>query len=737
MPPPTPTGLTATPSGQTTVDLTWDASAGALGYDVERNDIVIANDHSLTAYGDAALNPATEYSYRVRATGADGDSAWTDAVTAITEPESDSFPSTSGTSQYRLLLLAPPTAPDAGEVREELSDAVLNAVRWELNRPGSFAFSMPTVSRRIRTVDAAEEEVLVLRNGRRIHWGVPVRPRSLPDVSDVQCLGLLWYLWKRVVGDADRPNYVNNSSFENDTPGQKVPTDWQEGPDPLEDCEVIDTAGAGDGNAVLGTQVVRLTETRSAQDWLIYGRTGTAEPHDTTARLVARNSRDREGVGQEIDNRVVAAGDRILLVSQSDSKLNGIWIAAAGAWARAGDYDTDGEIRNSRVKVLDGREYALTGWKNTDNNAIDVGTDPINYRQYAYTRIRPRVSYIRQGEEIDVGTRRGSTWAIRAYFRIRSMQAAPHKNRGSMLELVNGDTGKVVKQRVFSITEDTEQNRWLPAPVQMRIPNKVSSPKMRIYLYGPTGIIDWDATGLFYRERLLIGETNKGIAAEKLIDHAQDPAFGKSTLNFDVVVDGDIDAVTDAQHYHDKHANIGGALTDLTKGSDGIDFYLDEDTRTVHVVKERSSTRTDLALELGRNIADFEYLEDGEPVANTVITLGPGEGPARAEGYARRPGTLSDMVYEKVVAVDGPMRYLDKRAAAIAEQDKVVREIVSVTTYALGSQFYDPVLIDHLRCGMRVPVRIRRGRVQINGLRRVYAIDLDPRTDVMTIRFNP
>ena len=62
--------LTATPVSGTQIDLDWDDVAALSGetYDIERDGGVIVTGHSSTSYSDTTLSPATEYTYRVRAT---------------------------------------------------------------------------------------------------------------------------------------------------------------------------------------------------------------------------------------------------------------------------------------------------------------------------------------------------------------------------------------------------------------------------------------------------------------------------------------------------------------------------------------------------------------------------------------------------------------------------------------------------------------------------------------------
>jgi hypothetical protein len=58
---------------------------------------------------------------------------------------------------------------------------------------------------------------------------------------------------------------------------------------------------------------------------------------------------------QSIDGVTTVSGDRVLLVAQSVSTDNGIWVSAAGAWSRAADADSAVEVvQGTRVRVLEG-----------------------------------------------------------------------------------------------------------------------------------------------------------------------------------------------------------------------------------------------------------------------------------------------------------------------------------------------------------------------------------------------
>lgn len=63
-----PQNLVATTFSSSRIDLTWDAVAGATGYDLRYEaGAIIVEDHGTTSYSDTGLDPSTLYSYEVRA----------------------------------------------------------------------------------------------------------------------------------------------------------------------------------------------------------------------------------------------------------------------------------------------------------------------------------------------------------------------------------------------------------------------------------------------------------------------------------------------------------------------------------------------------------------------------------------------------------------------------------------------------------------------------------------------
>jgi chitodextrinase len=87
--PAAPTGLTATASSPTTVDLKWNASTdnvGVTGYWVQRNDVTLAQVGNATTYKDSTAVAGASYSYRVLAVDAAGNLSQPSSPAQVTTP---------------------------------------------------------------------------------------------------------------------------------------------------------------------------------------------------------------------------------------------------------------------------------------------------------------------------------------------------------------------------------------------------------------------------------------------------------------------------------------------------------------------------------------------------------------------------------------------------------------------------------------------------------------------------
>jgi len=88
--------------------------------------------------------------------------------------------------------------------------------------------------------------------------------------------------------------------------------------------------------------------------------------------------------GQVIDGITLVTGDRILIKNQATQTENGIYIvAASGAPARSADADTGTELVGASVYVDQGTVNADTGWTQTTNAPITIGSTNIVWAQFS------------------------------------------------------------------------------------------------------------------------------------------------------------------------------------------------------------------------------------------------------------------------------------------------------------------------------------------------------------------
>lgn len=88
--------------------------------------------------------------------------------------------------------------------------------------------------------------------------------------------------------------------------------------------------------------------------------------------------------GDVIDGVTLVAGDRILIKNQADQTENGIYIVqSSGAPIRADDANSGAELRGASVYVEEGTTNGDTGWSQTTNGTITIGTTPIVWAQFS------------------------------------------------------------------------------------------------------------------------------------------------------------------------------------------------------------------------------------------------------------------------------------------------------------------------------------------------------------------
>lgn len=132
-------------------------------------------------------------------------------------------------------------------------------------------------------------------------------------------------------------------------------------------------------------------------------------------RAVATSNITLSGA-QTVDGVSLVAGDRVLVTGQTTGSQNGIYLVAAGAWARTTDADTSGEFApGKQVFVEEGTAYDNSGWAYIGVASPTIGTTAITFTQVSgLGQIIAGAGLTKTGNTLDVGTASSSRIVVNA-----------------------------------------------------------------------------------------------------------------------------------------------------------------------------------------------------------------------------------------------------------------------------------------------------------------------------------
>jgi hypothetical protein len=109
-----------------------------------------------------------------------------------------------------------------------------------------------------------------------------------------------------------------------------------------------------------------------------------AQGLDIKASVVASTTANITLSGtQTVDGIALVAGDRCLVKNQTAAADNGIYVVAAGAWARSTDMNTWAQVPGAFTFIETGTTLADTGWVCTSNAGGTLGVTAINFTQFS------------------------------------------------------------------------------------------------------------------------------------------------------------------------------------------------------------------------------------------------------------------------------------------------------------------------------------------------------------------
>ena len=109
-----------------------------------------------------------------------------------------------------------------------------------------------------------------------------------------------------------------------------------------------------------------------------------------------------------LDGVALVAGDRVLVKDQTTVAQNGIYVVAAGAWARSSDADVWGELVSAYVFVESGTVNADMGYLATVDPGGTLGTTAVTFVQFTGAgQILAGAGLTKSGNTLDVGAGTG------------------------------------------------------------------------------------------------------------------------------------------------------------------------------------------------------------------------------------------------------------------------------------------------------------------------------------------
>ena len=280
-----------------------------------------------------------------------------------------------------------------------------------------------------------------------------------------------------------------------------------------------------------------------------------------------------------------------------------------------------------------------------------------------------------------------------------------------------------------------------------------------IRLWNPADVIHFDALSLTLMESISSVSSATDFTSDLadlftlIVQHAQDTSFGKDDKNIDV--NAALTGIRVERHYQfAEHPNIGGALRQFTdEGLCDWSVEITPTTRTATLyAPTKGSHKPQFRIYLYGNATegttkanvadDLRFSFDGEQGANSIVVLGPGDGPDREEGGAVDNSVFSGHIYEEVVSSppEATINSLDNQANEFLDAFKTP-EILRVTYLPMirpGDTGYDVTRdpIDSLHVGDTVPVEIDYGWLQVDANFRIIAKEVDMKRDLATYDLN-
>lgn len=614
---------------------------------------------------------------------------------------------------YRLILVE-----SDGTHRKQLVDAVMGDRDWVLGGRGGFTFTIPRTSPNASLVKQYDQvQIWVGAEMLPEAWFYIVDPvkDAGPDLQ-FSCSGLRWLLENERIGK-ERPNLLANGGFEDNLKhwsGAWYPGSASEAPPVM---SIVTGANALDGGKALQVEavesvIVRETETAAVfkgnrpyawdspqSDGYLSGGPaivlGLVEDFAEDAVLTIEGfTADVDGGdGLELSQRRANLAKATILAEHPDMTITAI---GRGETIQVASNATPaGQAKNRRI--------VITG------TSTRVGHRQATVRWLTY--MVPTTERVPLPLDLD-------GW-------INLIAAVGPSKDGWGLYIDRRPAGGYADSTIID-TAHTELDpdifpleRWTLDGTSINAPADGVTYLYNVRLYGSAGSTRFDSITLMPNLKVSWYNVHHSVAIGNLVDHAQDPAFGKVDLLIENQC-GPFGRIDDFEYRWKDHIVVDDAIDEILRADDAPDFWIaTTPDRRIAKTAARRGSHTGMVFTYGENVASYTSTVAGDKVATTAFAVSNGtEGGGRAEAVYRT-GAVNGLVLERLETT-GPNLYPARLRERAKAQTRYGRSDV-ITSLTLKSSA-TAGLIGVLTPGDTITARVNDGGLDADGDYRIIGI---------------
>lgn len=611
----------------------------------------------------------------------------------------------------------------------EVAKAVIAPMLDTLNSLSSIEFTVPAMDPMTAELVAPKAEVQLWRGRDLMGWFVVNKARGATADVTYSCFSVDWYLTKRVVGKVPIPNLLKNGSFEQ---GEKY---WSFGyvsgslpaKPPLH--TIVDKAIRGKKALQLagasGTykgDVILAGDVHFAFDSYALTSAGISEIKNFCDDIpipnpIIRVEGHTDNVGSSSYNMTLSyrranSARAEILKNKPEAQVSAIGYGETRPIAT--NSTPAGRAQNRRAEMKFTGAVGAAGNRQYAGQALTY----TNAKANKYNKVLTLVVWF---FVTDFKNPNKDSWA----FSVERTDPA------------SSTPSKVLSRGMIPLTKETYTNRWVRGETTCIVPPDGKAYRITVRLWPPDGHVIYDEATLTENAALAFYDVDEALIVKGLVEHAQDPAMGKSDLRL-----GTYTPTTKIKRERIypwiERKQISELVSEFPTLADGVDVSLavSATDRVIQTHFPRKGLDRGYVLALESNIATFSVDFDGDQTATQIIVQADNsEGGDREEGYATDTSKMDGIIMEKVYNATPGSAISSLEAQALRGLKRYARPVI-IPSVTMDPKFTDE-LLDNVGLGDVVRVVVHKGWIDVDAKYRVVSRSLDPSSDALTYTLTP